>query len=61
MQQGSDVSHDGSRHTTSHFEAPEERVAKASGNFLIRGSTAFALLDLLYHRLDLLLLLPNRH
>ena len=28
MQQGSDVSHDGSRHTTSHFEAPEERVER---------------------------------
>ena len=28
MQQGSDVSHDSSRHTTSHFEAPEERVEK---------------------------------
>ena len=26
MQQGSDVSHDSSRHTTSHFEGPEERV-----------------------------------
>ena len=28
MQQGSDVSHDSSRHTTSHFEGPEERVER---------------------------------
>lgn len=28
MQQGSDVAHDSSRHTTSHFEAPEERVER---------------------------------